>query len=98
MRPGTLLVTLGVALILGGVAQAWYFATTTYPAEESQVEQNCLSHLAPAPCVSLSPASDQGPYVLGEFLVAVGVILAVFGGLRFAWATRYPTPPPRRPS
>jgi len=98
MRPGTLLLALGIALILGGVAQAWYFATTTYPAEEAQLEQNCLSQRVPAPCASLAPASDQGPYVLGEFLVAVGVIVTVFGGLRVAWATRYSTPHPRRPA
>jgi predicted ribosomally synthesized peptide with SipW-like signal peptide len=97
MRPGSLLIVAGVALILAGVTLAWYSATVTYPGEESQNEQ-CRSNNPPIPCPAPpSPASDQGLYVLGEFLVAVGMILSLLGGVRFAigrgGSVRGPPPP-----
>jgi hypothetical protein len=97
MRPASLLIVVGVALILAGVAVAWYSATVSYPAEESQNEE-CRSNNPPIPCPAPpSPASDQGQYVLGELLVAVGMILALLVGVRFAIARRglVRGPPPR---
>ena len=90
------MVIVGAVLIVAGVAQSWYYATVTYPTQKSQVEQNCLSYSPSASCVTLSPAPDQGPYVLGEFIAASGAILAILGGVRFAFATLRPAPRRRK--
>jgi hypothetical protein len=95
MRRGSLLLILGALLVVVGATESWYYATNTYPAQESQAEKNCLSFGPPAPCISLSPATDQGPYVLGELAAAVGAILVFFGGLRFILAPLRPPPNPR---
>lgn len=92
MRRGSILLALGICLIVAGAAQLWYYTSTTYPTEQTQVEKNCMSSTPPAPCVSLSPASDQGPYVLGGIVAAIGVILSLIGALRVALATLHPPP------
>jgi hypothetical protein len=96
MRRGSLLLIVGVALIVLGVSSAWYYATVTYPAWATQFENGCASQRVPAPCASLAPASDQSPYVLGEFVTAIGAITAFAGGVRFALATVRPAPRLRR--
>jgi len=93
MRRGSLPLILGVALLLVGAGLAWYYATTVYPAQKSQFENGCSANRVP--CALFAPASDQGPYLLGEFLVALGAILAFFGGVRVALGTLRHGPPPR---
>lgn len=87
MRRGSLLILVGIALVVLGVAQSWYYVTYTYPAQEDQLEKNCLSYHLPAQCVSLAPAEDQSPFGLGVFISVIGTLLALFGGVRFGRVT-----------
>lgn len=94
MRRGSLALVLGVLLLLTGVTESWYYAADIYPPQQRQAEMSCLSTSPPSPCATLAPAQDQGPFVLGEIIAAIGVVLVALGGLRFlasAW------PPTRRP-
>ena len=92
MRSGSLLVIAGLLLIVGGVAQSWYYAPAFFPAQEARSEHLRLSFRVPAPCPSLAPAQNQGRCFEGGTFAAMGAILVLLGGLRFVLAAISPLP------
>ncbi|MCI4320555.1 MAG: hypothetical protein L3K23_10590 [Thermoplasmata archaeon] len=85
MRAAWILLFIGLVLLIVGSVYAQYYASSVYPSERSKSIQSCERYNVSAGCVTLSPASDQGPFVLGEFAAGIGVVLLFLALVAFIW-------------
>ena len=99
MRLYTVLLLVGVALVGSGIGWAEYYAIAIYPTVAAHIATQCPYD---APCAVLAPAYLQPPFITGEEVVILGLVVLVAGAIwrvatRAKLRTSSPSPLPPVP-